>query len=88
MRTVPTGGALRSVSRLSALLLTAAMLAGCQETGSSSAYRAYAPISADTLAFMNGKGTTKNAPVLIRSYKQEAELEVWKNRKRTDATRY
>ena len=30
------------------------------------------------LALMENKGTTKNAPVLIRAYKKEAELEIWK----------
>src|SRR3954467_3921903 len=37
-----------------------------------------APIPGATLAFMRAKDTTPSAPVLIRTYKKEAELEVWK----------
>src|SRR4051794_33294571 len=37
-----------------------------------------APIPAATLALMRAKDTTPTAPVLIRTYKKEAELEVWK----------
>src|SRR6185295_8846425 len=37
-----------------------------------------APIPAATLALMRAKDTTPPAPVLIRTYKKEAELEVWK----------
>jgi len=80
MMSVPTSRPLRAASVLSLLLLTSALLAGCQEAGSLSAYRAYAPIPTETLALMDGKSTTKNAPVLIRSYKQEAEVEVWKQK--------
>ena len=59
----------------------AALLAGCDENlSNSTSYRAYAPIPDDTLALMNTKGTSKNAPVLIRAFKKEAELEVWKQK--------
>ena len=37
-----------------------------------------APIPASVVALMRARGTSPNAPVLIRSYKKEAELEVWK----------
>jgi murein L,D-transpeptidase YafK len=40
--------------------------------------KADAPIPAATLASMAAKNTTPSAPVLIRSYKKEAELEIWK----------
>src|SRR4051812_35691201 len=40
--------------------------------------RASAPIPAQTLALMTAKNTRPSAPVLIRTYKKEAELEVWK----------
>jgi murein L,D-transpeptidase YafK len=36
------------------------------------------PIPAQTLAVMAAKNTSPSAPVLIRTYKKEAELEVWK----------
>jgi murein L,D-transpeptidase YafK len=37
-----------------------------------------APIPAPTLALMKARGTTPAAPILIRTFKKEAELEVWK----------
>jgi murein L,D-transpeptidase YafK len=61
-----------------ALLGAAALLSGCDEGGLSSNSRAYAPIAPETLALMKEKGTAKEAPVLIRAYKKESELEIWK----------
>ena len=40
--------------------------------------KALAPIPASTLALMAAKGTTAAAPLLLRAYKKEAEIEVWK----------
>ncbi|HEY8163860.1 MAG TPA: murein L,D-transpeptidase family protein [Methylocystis sp.] len=51
-------------------------LSACQESGLSN--RALAPVPAETLAKMQQVGTTKEAPMLIRAYKKEAELEIWK----------
>ncbi len=74
-------GALRLVSRMVVVAAGAALLAACQDTGvNPNAYRAYAPITDETLALMDAKNTTKNSPVLIRTFKQEAELEVWKQK--------
>ena len=74
--------AFKRVLRSASLLLlaggVAALLSGCEGTGSESAYKAFAPIPAETLALMAEKGTVKDAPMLIRAYKKEAELEVWK----------
>ena len=53
-------------------------LAACQEAGSLEDARAYHPIPQTTLALMASKGTTAAAPVLIRTFKKEAEFEVWK----------
>jgi murein L,D-transpeptidase YafK len=55
-----------------------ATLAACNDTGVSQ--RSLAPIPSETLALMEQVGTTKEAPVLIRAYKKEAELQVWKMR--------
>ena len=58
---------------------TGALLAGCDDsyldTGPGRSER---PISSATLAQMNKMNTTPSSPVLIRSYKKEAELEIWK----------
>jgi murein L,D-transpeptidase YafK len=40
--------------------------------------KANAPIPAPTLALMAAKNTSAAAPLLIRTYKKEAELEIWK----------
>jgi murein L,D-transpeptidase YafK len=40
--------------------------------------KALAPIPAATLALMAAKGTNAAAPLVLRSYKKEAEIEVWK----------
>ncbi|VFU07113.1 ErfK/YbiS/YcfS/YnhG family protein [Methylocella tundrae] len=67
--------------RIGAFALIAAaatFLSGCDEGGLGSNSRAYAPIAPETLALMKEKDTTKAAPVLIRTYKKESELEIWK----------
>lgn len=51
-------------------------LAACQDSGLS--HRSLAPIPPETVALMEKVGTSKDAPMLIRAYKKEAELEVWK----------
>jgi murein L,D-transpeptidase YafK len=56
------------------------LLAACQESPGLSGPRAYQPIPAQTVALMTEKGTTKQSPMLIRTYKKEAEFEIWKQR--------
>lgn len=54
-------------------------LAGCQEGGKyASNAKARAPIPPETVALMREKGLQPSAPILVRSFKKEAELEVWK----------
>lgn len=61
-------------------LASAALLAGCEGPGESApGYKAFTPLSPDMLALMRSKATDQNAPMLIRAYKKEAELEVWKS---------
>lgn len=43
------------------------------------------PISAQTASLMQQKGMTKESPILLRIYKEESELEIWK---KTTAGRY
>ncbi len=59
--------------------LSAAALASCQDN-SGLAHRSLAPIPPETVALMEKMGTTKEAPMLIRAYKKESEIEVWKMR--------
>jgi murein L,D-transpeptidase YafK len=60
-----------------ALALT---LGACQDgsTGGGIPLRALAPVAPKTLALMAQKGMSQNDPILIRAYKKEAEMEVWK----------
>ena len=40
-----------------------------------------APIPAATVALMTARNTAAASPILIRTYKKEAELEIWKKAK-------
>ena len=67
--------------RLFALALAVsagALTAACEDALEPGSGRALAPIPQQTLALMDKIGTTASAPVLIRTYKQEAEFEIWK----------
>ncbi len=78
---MPAGRAFRVISRLALLACGAALLAGCDEgLSGANGYRAYAPIPDETLTLMKTKGTDRNAPMLIRAFKKEAELEIWKQK--------
>lgn len=70
-------------TRLFALGVAAAagaLAAGCQDALEADSGRSLRPIPNETLAKMDKIGTTPSAPVLIRTYKQEAELEIWKQK--------
>ncbi|MDT3684798.1 MAG: murein L,D-transpeptidase family protein [Pseudorhodoplanes sp.] len=63
----------------SAALAAAIMLSGCKTEGVfPSSARANAPISPALLAEMDQKNMDKSSPLLVRIFKQESELEVWK----------
>lgn len=69
------------VNTLKAAAAVAALLAlgGCQgERQLSQNNKHYVPISAEMQASLNEKGVSARAPMLIRAYKKESELEVWK----------
>ncbi len=63
---------------LSLAVAAGALVAGCQDALEAGSGRSLRPIPNETLALMDKIGTTPSAPVLIRSYKQEAEFEIWK----------
>ncbi|MCP8940666.1 murein L,D-transpeptidase [Alsobacter sp. SYSU M60028] len=65
-------------TRIALASTAAALLAGCNADNGRFPARAYAPIPSDTLSLMAQKGTSRDAPVLVRAYKKESELEVWK----------
>jgi murein L,D-transpeptidase YafK len=56
-----------------------AWIAGCDDSYlDQSSARSQQPISSATLAKMEALDTTPSSPTLIRTYKKEAELEIWK----------
>ena len=56
-----------------------ALIAGCDDSYlDQSSGRSQQPISSATLAEMDKLDTTPSSPTIIRTYKKEAELEIWK----------
>src|ERR1700729_3878688 len=70
------------IRRGTAVILTiaaCAFIAGCDDSYlDQSPGRSQQPISSATLAQMEALDTTASSPTLIRTYKKEAELEIWK----------
>ena len=67
------------MKRIALAASLALALAACQDDGfSRSSTRHLSPIPPATMALMAEKGMSKNDPILIRSYKKESEMEVWK----------
>jgi murein L,D-transpeptidase YafK len=64
----------------SAALACAVALGGCETdgTGSMIPARAMAPLSDEMIALLAQKDMPKESPILVRIFKEEAELEVWK----------
>ncbi len=64
----------------SAAIACAIGLAGCETDGISplTTARAMAPLSPEMLALLAQKNMPKDSPILVRLFKDEAELEVWK----------
>lgn len=57
-------------------------VASCQEDMQSSfGMKAQRPLKAETLALMESKGMRKEDPILVRAFKQESTLEIWKRDK-------
>jgi murein L,D-transpeptidase YafK len=62
------------------LLVGAALslaLAACNDQHASNS-RSLAPIPPQTVALMSSKGMSAKDPILVRVFKKESELEVWK----------
>jgi murein L,D-transpeptidase YafK len=57
-------------------LLAASMLAGCMKVEFVGPH--LAPLSPDTLMLLGKKGMDPQAPIFVRIFKEESELEVWK----------
>lgn len=69
-----------ALKQLALVAFVALTLAACEEERYRGASRHNIPIPSATYALMAEKGMSKDQPVLIRSYKKESELEVWKRK--------
>ncbi|MGL4729224.1 MAG: L,D-transpeptidase family protein, partial [Bosea sp. (in: a-proteobacteria)] len=65
-------------ARATLVALAAFGLASCEETKYRGSERHFVPIPGEMYALMNEKSVAKSDPILIRSFKKESELEVWK----------
>ncbi|HRJ69117.1 MAG TPA: murein L,D-transpeptidase family protein, partial [Beijerinckiaceae bacterium] len=71
--------ALSHLLKAGAAALVLSFLVGCEEDARLSRNgRHYVPIPGHMISLMAEKGTTKHQPILIRAFKKESELEVWK----------
>jgi len=61
-----------------AVTVAAVALAGCNAENVVMSGRAQAPLSPQMLSLIESKQMDKGSPILVRIFKQEAELEVWK----------
>lgn len=62
----------------SAAVAAAIALAGCDPSDIPTNGRAQAPLSEKTLAEIASKNMDKDSPILVRLFKEESEMEVWK----------
>ena len=62
----------------SAVLAAALMLAGCNDDVYQLPTRAMKELSPEMVASLEKKGMPKESPILVRIFKEESELEVWK----------
>jgi murein L,D-transpeptidase YafK len=66
--------------QLALVAFVALALGACEEDRYRGSARHHIPIPSATYTLMSEKGMNKDQPVLIRSYKKESELEVWKRK--------
>jgi murein L,D-transpeptidase YafK len=67
------------LSLLAAAAASVLSLGACNEQGSLPRNsRHYVPISIETQSLMREKSMRTHAPILVRAFKQESELEIWK----------
>jgi murein L,D-transpeptidase YafK len=62
---------------VSATIVASVALTGCQTDGVDFA-KAMKPLSPRMIALLDEKGMTKESPILARIFKEESELEIWK----------
>ncbi|MGL5362231.1 MAG: L,D-transpeptidase family protein [Bosea sp. (in: a-proteobacteria)] len=60
--------------------LVAVSVGACEESRNRTGQRHTVPLPPEMYALFNEKGMTRDQPILIRSFKKESEIEVWKRR--------
>ncbi len=68
------------MKQLAVVAFVALALGACEEDRYRGSARHHIPIPSATYTLMSEKGMSKDQPILIRSYKKESELEVWKRK--------
>lgn len=66
------------IRRALAILAVSTLLTGCVGMGLEDVAKPPPPISRKVLSQMSAKGMKAESPVLVRIFKQESELEIWK----------
>ena len=66
--------------QLALVAFVALSLGACEEDRYRGSARHNIPIPSATYTLMSEKGMSKDQPILIRSYKKESELEIWKRK--------
>ena len=69
-----------AIKQLALVAFVALTLAACEEDRYRGSARHNIPIPNATYALMSEKGMSKDQPIIIRSFKKESELEVWKRK--------
>src|SRR5690606_8152040 len=62
------------------LLVCALALAGCNETFEDIAPKAEKQIHPELVKVMTAKGMSRTSPIMARIFKEEAKLEIWKQK--------
>ncbi|MET3890117.1 murein L,D-transpeptidase YafK [Bosea sp. OAE506] len=69
-----------ALKQFALVAFVALSLAACEEDRYRGSARHNIPIPSATYTLMSEKGMSKDQPILIRSYKKESELEIWKRK--------
>ena len=69
-----------ALKQLALVACIALSVAACEEDRYRGSARHNIPIPSATYTLMAEKGMSKDQPILIRSYKKESELEIWKRK--------
>ncbi len=81
MRLIILGSSFRSrILSALAVFASACVLAGCGGISSPMIPAAEQPLSKETMSMLGRKGMDTGAPMFVRIFKEESELEVWKAR--------